>query len=510
MAKKWMILILLIGVICLHTLWEEDIWKQSLDKIVAMTSLIEDNYYKEVDHRELTYSTIRGMLPTLDPHSYFLDPSNLATMTEDYRGKYFGLGILIQKHLDSLKVISPIEGGPAYRLGILPNDVISHIEGESTKPISSYEAMQKLRGKKGTEVTITIVREGVEEPMDFTIEREEIPLESIRYAFMLKDDIGYIYIRNFAETTGREFREKMESLLDNGMKKLILDFRFNGGGTFLQALQLSEDLLPKGAGIVSIKGRNAYYNRSFEAQSEGRFRDIPLVIIIHQGTASAPEIVSGAVKDNDRGLLVGQPTWGKGLVQTVFSLGRDRDAAIALTTAKYYTPSGLSIQRDFSHIEDYVTYQEVPDEEREVAYTSGGRKVLGQGGISPDFEVPFSFQPLTYRLLVRGSFFAYARRFYEKKTPLAEKIVSGDALPPDFTVDATVLKDFQAFLEDIAIEYESDRFDEARDQLVRELERQLRASFYGLQEGERIYRLLDPLVQKAIEIMPQAARLVHR
>jgi carboxyl-terminal processing protease len=510
MAKKWMILALLIGAVLLQPLWMKDEWQRSLEKIASMFSLIQDHYYKDVDIKELTYASISGMLPTLDPHSYFLDPTNLATMTEDYRGKYYGLGILIQKHWDLLKVISPIEGGPAYRLGVLPNDVISHINGESTKPITSYQAMQKLRGEKGTEVNITIMREGLDEPMELTIKREEIPLESIRYAFILKDDIGYIYIRNFAETTGREFREKMEQLKELGMKKLILDFRYNGGGTFLQSLELSEDLLPKDSVIVSIKGRNQYYNRLFKAQKDGRFTDVPLVVIIHQGTASAPEIVSGAVKDNDRGLIVGEPSWGKGLVQTVFSLRGEKNAAVALTTAKYYTPSGRSIQRDFSSIEDYLGYQEVPEDAREVAYTTGGRKVLGQGGINPDFEVGFAFKPLTYSLLLRGSFFAYARRFFEKKTPLSQKVVTGGSLPAGFAIDLALLQDFQSFLEDIEIEYESEQFQEARDQLVRELEKEITASFFGLQEGERVYRLSDPLVQKAIEVLPEAEKLLHQ
>ncbi len=510
MAKKWMILVLFIGVILSQPLWEEDMWKRSLDKIATMFSLIEDNYYEEVDYRELAYASIKGMLPTLDPHSYFLDPTNLATLTEDYRGKYFGIGCLIQKHGELLKVISPIEGGPSYRLGILPNDVISQIDGESTRPITSYQAMQRLRGEKGTEVTITVVREGLDEPMEFTIERAEIPLESIRYAFVLKDDIGYIYIRNFAETTGREFRAKMKLLKSQGMKKLILDFRYNGGGTFLQSLELCEDLLPEGAGIVSIRGRNQYYNQVFNTDKNGRYSDVPLVIIIHDGTASAPEIVSGAVKDNDRGLLVGQDSWGKGLVQTVFRVGRD--AALALTTAKYYTPSGRSIQRDYTQIEDYVSHQDVPEDSREVAYTAGGRKVLGQGGISPDYQVDFSFKPLTYYLLVHGSFFNYARHFNQKETTLSKQVVKGDALPAGFEIDDAVVQDFQVFLEglNLGYKYTAEEFEEALPQLERELEKELHASFNGLQEGERMYRLSDPLVQKAIEVMPEAEKLVLR
>ncbi len=509
MSKKWMMLVLFIGVIFLQPLWLEDVWKQSLDKLTEMFSLIEENYYKEVDVTELTYASIKGMLPMLDPHSYFLDPTNLATMTEDYRGKYYGLGILIQKHWDLLKVISPIEGGPAYRLGILPNDIISHIEGESTKPISSFQAMQKLRGEKGTKVTITIVREGLDEPMDFTIERAEIPLESIRYAFMLTDDIGYIYIRNFAETTGREFRDKMDQLKQQGLKKLILDFRFNGGGTFLQSLELSEELLAKGSSIVSIKGRNQYYNRAFEAQKDGRYQNIPLVIIIHDGTASAPEIVSGAVKDNDRGLIVGTTSWGKGLVQTVFSLRGERNAAIALTTARYYTPSGRSIQRDYAQIEDYLTQQEVPEDARDIAFTAGGRKVLGQGGISPDYELQDSLKPLTYQFLLRGAFFSYARKFYEKKTPLSQKVISGNSLPADFKINETVLEDFLAYATELKIEYTQEQVQEARNQLYRELEKEIYAAYLGLEAGERLYRLSDPLIQKAMEVLPEAEKLIR-
>jgi len=513
MKKKLFYLILILFVFGVQPLLHQDIWSHSLRKVATMVSLIEQNYYKEVPHDDLAYSTIRGLLSTLDPHSYFLDPKSLSTLTEDYTGKYHGLGIMIQKHGDDLKVIAPIEGTPAYRLGIQPGDVISHIEGESTRPISSYQAMQKLRGKPGTSVTISIMREGLDEPMDLTITRAEIPLYSIPYAFILQDDIGYIFINRFAETTTDEFREKMRLLQEQGMRKLIIDFRSNGGGTFLQSLEMSEELLAKDAGIVSIKGRNSYYNRVFRANRDGRFQDIPLVLVIHRGTASAPEIVSGAVKDNDRGLIVGERSWGKGLVQTVFRLGPE--AAVALTTAKYYTPSGRSIQRDYSELEDYLAYEQVPEEEREVTYTAGGRKVLGQGGISPDYGVEFSYHPLTYWLLIRGAVFSYARKFHEEETPLARSLVSGGALPSDFEVDQELLDDFKAYIEttygdSFKQNFEPKDFKEAEPQLVRELERQLYTNFLGIEEGEKIFRLHDPVILKAIEVLPEAEQLLHR
>lgn len=500
-------------------LWQEDIWDQSLKKISSMVSLIENNYFREVNHEELMYSTIRGMLQTLDPHSYFLEPRDFSRMKEEYQGKYAGLGILIQKQEDRLVVISPIEGTPAYRLGIQAGDIISHIEGKSTKPISSFEAMQKLRGLEGTKVHITIVREGLEKPLELTIVREEIPLYSVPYAFMLQDDIGYIFIRNFAETTAQEFQEKMTLLANKGMKKLILDLRGNTGGTFAQSIELSDDFLPKGALIVSIKGRKNYYNQEFYAREDNQHERIPLVILINQGSASAPEILSGAVKDNDRGLIVGEDSWGKGLVQTVFPLAPN--TAVALTTARYYTPSGRSIQRDYTHVEDYLFKEDVPESKREVKYTVKGRKVLGQGGIEPDYEVKFSFKTITASLLLKGAFFSYGRKFAEGKTPLAQqegffpeaggKVQESNqrmTLNQNFVVDSRVLDDFKSFLLENKIAFDDSQFKEAQEEIQRELEREIYSSLWGIEEGLRIYRRSDPVVLKAISVFPEAEALI--
>ncbi|MCX7974126.1 MAG: S41 family peptidase, partial [Candidatus Aminicenantes bacterium] len=264
----------------------EESWSISLAKIEAVATIIQQRYFEKVDPENLLYASIRGVLDTLDPHSYFLDPDSFARMREEYTGKYYGLGIQIQKQEDRLVVISPIEGGPAYRLGILPGDVISHINGESTKPMSSFEAMQKLRGPKGTKVTITIVREGLEKPFDLTIVREEISLKSVPYAFMLKPGIGYIFIRNFAETTINEFEEKMKELIKQGMTSLILDLRGNSGGTFFQSVELADEFLPAGSLIVTIKGRNRRYDREFRAEKDRQYEKIPLIILINQGSAS--------------------------------------------------------------------------------------------------------------------------------------------------------------------------------------------------------------------------------
>lgn len=481
---------------------DEDIWNQSLDKFSSLLDLIEKNYYREVEPDKLVFSSIRGMLETLDPHSYFLDPDSFTRMREEYTGKYYGLGIQIQKQEENLIVISPIEGTPASRLGILPGDIISHINGESTKPITSFDAMQKLRGPKGTSVTITIVREGRETPWDLTIEREEIPLRSVPYAFMLDEDTGYIFIRNFAETTTREFEEKMQALDTQGMKDLVLDLRGNTGGPFFQSIEISDEFLPKGDIIVSIKGRNRIYNREFRAQRDGQFEQVPLVVLINRGSASASEIVGGAIMDNDRGFLVGEDSWGKGLVQTVFPLGEN--LAVALTTAKYLTPSGRSIQRDYEHIEDYMLYKQAPEDSREVKYTAKGRKVLGQGGITPDFELAPTLSSLTAELMIKGAFFGYARKLAGGVTPLGKTVVIGR----DFAVDSRVIEDFLAYLRANKIAFEEGKFKEAEGEIKRELEREIYSSALGIEEGWKAYRKTDAVVLKALEIMPEAAKFV--
>jgi len=520
MTKRFLLFIAAFSLL-LSLAWEDDIWNQSLQKMDSIVSLIEEHYFQDVDREELAQSSIRGMLQTLDPHSYFLDPKNLATMREEYKGKYFGLGIMIQKQEDRLVVVTPLEGTPAYRLGIQTGDIISHIEGESTVPLSSFDAMQKLRGPEGTNVTITIVREGLNEPLEFTITRAEIPLYSVPYAFILEGDIGYIFIRNFAETTAEEFREKMKLLKEQGMERLILDLRGNGGGTFPQSIELSDELLPKGSLVVSIQGRKSYYNRKFYALRDDQYESIPLIILINSASASAPEIVCGAVMDNDRGLIVGEDSFGKGLVQTLFPLSAD--AAVALTTAKYFTPSGRSIQRDYSEVDDYFLAHEVPSEEsREVRYTVNGRKVLGQGGITPDYEAKFAYKLLTIRLLNKGAFFEYAKKFTARKTPLSRMLAfpegNGKAtqeaaqgvVDRGFKVTPEVLADFKGFLHETKIPFEETEFEEAKDQLESEIQREIFSFLWGIEEGTKVFRQNDPVVRKAIDLFPEARALMDK
>ena len=517
--KKYILPVLAVAVLALlyQFAWNEDVWTLSIEKLGSMVTLIEQNYYQNVEPQKLAYSSIRGMLLTLDPHSYFLDPENYPRLREDQVGLYSGVGIQIQKQGDNLVVITPIEGAPAYRLGVQAGDVISHINGESTKPISSFEAMQRLRGVKGTKVRVTFVREGMDKPFELTITREEIPLYSVPYAFMLDDGLGYIFIRNFSETTPKELDDKMRLLSGQGMTSLILDLRLNGGGPLFPSVEVADEFLPSGAMVVSMRGRNKNYNREFRAVRDGQYEKLPLVVLINQGSASASEIVAGAIMDNDRGFVVGEDSFGKGLVQTVYPLASD--VAVALTTAKYFTPSGRSIQRDYSNIEDYLLARDKTPAEREVRYTLKGRKVLGQGGITPDFEVKTTNLPLTIELFAKGSFFGYARKFAAHQTPLSKTfILPGD--PPEqvkqgmiqvgrsIVVDDRVLEDYRDYLRTNKIVYDEKSFPQAAPEIRRELERELASALWGQEDGQRVYRLSDPVVLKAKEVMPGAAKML--
>lgn len=497
---------------------DQDPWTAALAKTSSILAILDNSYYQELEGEEWSYSAIRGMLETLDPHSYFLDPESFSRMREDYTGKFFGLGIQIQKQEDRIVVVGVVEGTPAWRLGLQVGDVISAIEGETTKPISSFDAMQKLRGERGTKVTITVVRDGLDKPFDLTVIREEIPLNSVPYAFILRDGVGYVFIRNFAERTDEELADKLDKLKGLGMRSLILDLRGNQGGPLVQAIAVADEFLPRGALVVSMRGRNKEYNNDFRAYLDNQHEKLPLIILINEGTASASEIVSGAVMDHDRGLIVGEDSWGKGLVQTVKALAPNM--AVALTTAKYLTPSGRSIQRDYTNIDDYYLNKPAPDTSREVRYTDKGRKVLGQGGITPDYKVEFNFKPLTGRLILSGAFFSYARKLVGHQTELSRKLIlpgdkeSGNPAPgririaDAFTVDQAVIEDFKAYLRVLKVEYDEASFKEAEPEIRRELEREVYSAIWGIEEGIRIYRQSDPVVLKALEVMPEAGGFV--
>jgi carboxyl-terminal processing protease len=475
-------------------------------------ALVEDNYVGEVDSEELVESAIQGMLQSLDPHSNYLDDHAFSEMRDEQRGKFYGLGIQINKPGPDkpLTIIAPLEDTPASRAGLQAGDVIFKIEGEETMNLSLHEAVRRLKGDKGTPVTITIHRASEDASFDVTLLRDEISTYSVRVTYMIEPDVGFIRLGNFTSTTATELDRELEELRQQGMKRLVLDLRSNPGGLLDQAVQVAERFVPPGKLIVYTRGRVPGSDQDYVASREVKRLDLPLVVLVDRHSASASEIVAGAIQDHDRGLLVGERTFGKGLVQRVIPLSRN-GGAVALTTAKYYTPSGRLIQRDFSDVDDYfLDSRELEDaealpppeepEDRTIYYTDSGREVFGGGGIAPDYVVPSErYSALMSRLFRQNILFDFAVLYAD----------SHPDLKSNFTLDASVLEDFREFLGVRDFEYESELFEADRANVLRRLRSLVAKVKWGDRAESRVLAEGDPQVQKALTLFPEAESLAR-
>ncbi len=330
-----------------------------LEVFADILSLVENNYVEEVESKKLVEGAINGMLRSLDPHSSYMTPELFKEMQVETEGEFGGLGIEITIENNWLTIVTPMEDTPAWRIGLKAGDRIAKVDGELTHDMSLMQAVRKMRGKPGTEVTITIVREEFEEPKDFKIVREVIHVTSVKYQ-MLPDNWGYIRIRNFSKDTGSDAENAIKELTEDGMKGLVLDLRNDPGGLLSQAVTVSELFLNKGELIVYTKGRMANQNHRFTA-SKGETMDMPMVVLVNEGSASASEIVAGALQDLKRAIIIGTQTFGKGSVQTIIPL--KGNAGLRLTTARYYTPSGRQIQ-GVGIEPDVIVEQKLPSKEK--------------------------------------------------------------------------------------------------------------------------------------------------
>src|SRR5687768_610826 len=392
---------------------------------------------EDIGSDKFVYASIDGMLRTLDPHTSFLEPKEYSDMQDRQKGTFYGLGILVTKRNDQVTVITPLEGTPAARLGIRAGDVISEVEGVATEDLTLDETVKRLKGPKGTTVNIKIMRVGMKEPIPLSIVRAAIPTNSISNVLMLKPGVGYIRIKDFTSTTVRELDEAIEKLEDQGMKNLVLDLRQNPGGLLDAAVGVSDHFLEKGQMIVYTKGRTSDSAQEYMAPGKHEKLAVPVVVLVNRGSASASEIVAGAIQDHDRGLVVGETSWGKGLVQSVYSL--QYGAGLALTTSKYYTPAGRNIQRDYSSFYDYYVADEgadiaeVPLSQREQFKTDTGRIVYGGGGITPDVIVKQPELSRTTQVLeVRSAIFNYAVEYASKHPDLTKDLQVTPAIIEEF------------------------------------------------------------------------------
>lgn len=409
---------------------------------------INSRYVEKLNPKDIVYSGIRGMLDELDPFSSLQDKKTHERFMELTQGRYEGLGMAIGMRDGFIVVSSTFEGSPAYRKGIHPGDKILEIDGKSTGGMNTEDASTLMRGATGTTVKLRIKREGLVEPLEYELERAVIDLKNVPYYGMTGDDIGYIRLSHFSEDSGKELREAMSELNGRKIGGLILDLRNNGGGLLGEAVQTSELFLDKGKLIVYTKGRDESQVTKYSSQVEPLFPDKPLVILVDGGTASASEIVAGAVQDWDRGIIIGDTTFGKGLVQQILDL--PMDAYLKLTVAKYYIPSGRCIQKPENKTQAYSSEEkqgEVPQlEEREKFHTKGGRVVFGDGGIVPDIQVTEkNLLPIQINLERKGVFFDFAVNYLSKHSDL----------PASFEVDEEIIEDFKQFLKEIDFGYKS-------------------------------------------------------
>jgi carboxyl-terminal processing protease len=445
---------------------------------------VSRNYVEEVNPKDLVYAGIKGMLKILDPHTQFFEQKQYKELMIGTQGKYSGVGMVIGGREGVLTVISPIEGGPAYKAGIQAGDKVIKIEGESTEGITTEEASTKLRGPKGTRVSLSIKREGVDEPLEFALIRDIITIKSVPYAGIVSNGIGYIRLSRFSENAGEEIREALNRVGDRAQKGLILDLRNNPGGLLSQAVDVSDLFLPQGKLVVYTEGRSSQQNRRFYSKFPSLFGDKPLIILVNRGSASASEIISGAVQDWDRGLILGTRTFGKGSVQTVIKPGEGTPferTALKITTAKWYIPSGRCIQKEEEVVGEKDTTEE---EQREEFKTQGGRTVYGGGGVIPDVisELPTPNR-LELELSRKGIFFDFAVDYTSRYMDLTR----------NFEVTDQMLSEFKEFLQAKDFHYTS----KAESQLEN-LEKSLKEIEYN-PDTERIIEELRSKVLAAKE-----------
>jgi carboxyl-terminal processing protease len=479
-------------------------------------SVVQANYVDEVDTEKLIQGAITGMLDELDPHSTYLDAERYRRLSERNRGEYYGIGISFDIREDGyITVIAPIEGSPSARLGIRPGDKIVKIEGQSAHGIKTEEVFDKLRGPKGSHVHVSVRRVGVDELLEFDIERDKIPIQSVPYVFMLDRETGYIMATNFSSTTGQELEEAIDALEEKGMKRLVFDLRSNTGGLLDQAIEVASQFLDGGKSIVYTKGRidgSTQYYYSDKAARHGHF---PLVVLIDHGSASASEIVAGAIQDHDRGLVAGITSFGKGLVQRQFPL-RD-NSAMLLTVARYYTPSGRSIQRDYSDKEKYredgmpeAEDQIEPDSvlaKRPQFKTDAGRIVLGGGGITPDVRLRYRRYTPVQMKLGNQIFLDFVTQHLPKHPVPTADFATFNA---SFQVDDDLYGAFKTFYASRPDPVPPDSLDASADYI----RRMIKAEIAGVKwtRNERFQVLLqdDEMVKEAIGLLPKAELMAKR
>ena len=520
----------------------DDIEKDYNEAVAA----ISNEYAGDIDYEKATQAAIQGMLSTLDPHSMYFPYNEFKKLKEDQDSRFYGIGVTIIQHRDGVYIQSAVEDTPAGRLGLRYGDRILEVDGQDAREWSSEQVSKKVRGGRGEPVKIKVDRAGSEAPLEFTIIRDAVPLPSIRNAYILRPGTGYVGLTGgFQSTSDEELREALDKLKSQGMRQVILDMRGNPGGLLNQAIDVASEFLPRGQKVVSVKGRTEYSDPIVYKSSGSDPEDVPLVVLINRGTASASEIVAGAIQDHGRGLIVGETSFGKGLVQHVFQL--PFNTGLTLTTARYYTPYGRSLQRDYSSgsLYDYYTRHDADDTKPQTSSsplssatrntdsllaqasptphpqsgpavkTAAGRVFYGGGGITPDIDVkPLTFSPLRNRIAEAA--FQFTRQLAAGLVPglesyKVEKVQYGKtAKATDYPISDRVIEAFRSFVRtDTESQLTASQLDEEIEFVKLRLRDEIVTAAFSNDAGARVLLDSDPQVLRALEALPDAKRLAE-
>lgn len=527
----FLFLVLTIGALIgiqIEKVFSGDNLRESIRKFNDVLTFTEKYYIEEVDTQKLVEAALNGMFNQLDPHSVYIPAKEFTAVEESFRGDFEGIGIEFQVVNDTLTVVSPITGGPSEQLGIQPGDRIIKIDGKSAIGITNDEVRQKLRGKAGTTVNVSIVRPGVSKVLEYTIVRDKIPIYSVDTHFMIDNQTGYVSVSRFSETTFDELQNALKDLEAKGMKQLLLDLRGNPGGYLNQAVKIADLFIDGKKRIVYTQGRRREFNEEYYASESYPYEKIPLVILINRGSASASEIVSGAIQDWDRGLIVGETSFGKGLVQRQFQLFDN--SAIRLTISEYFTPSGRLIQREYKNKKDKKDYYSELSEREEVEGENiehtvekdsskpifktlvKKRSIFGGGGITPDYIVKSeTLTEYTQNLLKENIFYSFVLKYLDSRANEIKTRFNGDLekFRKEFSISNELLQEFITYAKSKNVEFKQDDYNKDKDYISSRLKAQIARNFW---KNDGWYSVLlegDTQFLKAVGLFREAKELAE-
>ncbi|MHC1737370.1 MAG: S41 family peptidase [Ignavibacteriaceae bacterium] len=496
---------------------------ENLKKFNDVISLTQKYYLEDVEVDKMVENAINGMLEKLDPHSVYIPVKQMQTVEEEFRGDFEGIGVEFQIVNDTLTVVSPITGGPSEALGIMAGDRIIKIDTKDAIGITNDEVRKQLRGPKGTKVKVLIVRPGVTGTIEYEITRDKIPLYSVDTHIMINRETGYVSVTRFGEKTTEELKTALYDLQKQGMKQLILDLRNNPGGYLNQAVQIADLFIAGDKKIVYTRGRKKEFDEDFFAGKTFPFEKTPVIVLINRGSASASEIVSGAIQDWDRGLIVGETSFGKGLVQRQYPL--QDGSALRLTISEYFTPMGRFIQRKYDNKKEYyedlaereetegenLTHDAESDSGRPVFKTNKGRNVYGGGGITPDYiSKSEKLTEYSTSLLRKNVFYLYTLKYLDAKgDELKKKYAELIDFNDKFKISEKELKEFIEFAKEKDVEFKSEDYEKDKAYIMARIKAQIARNYWKNEGWYMVLLGFDNQITKSLSLFNKAKEMAN-